>query len=295
MKKLNLDWTLGFSAAAQAQPEEWFPAHVPGAAQYDYARAHNWGDHNYGVNFKDYAWMEDVYWTYRAYLNFTLEGNETAVMVFKGIDYEYDVLVDGTLLYSYEGMFAPAYIDLSKYTGGSHELTVRIHPIPKATDTVDRSQARMSAKPAACYEWDWHPRLASVGIWDEAYLMIQHRCRFIKYDAFRKHCHYSCNSYPLFLPARKHMRGFFSEIIHPYCLQRHIHSSSYFFRINSKIFRAESYIIFYYSGNHLIIRILEYHSYSLSDVPDPRLIRSIHSVYIDFSSCGKHKTIHILC
>ena len=149
---------------------------MPGAAQYDYARAHNWGDHNYGVNFKDYAWMEDVYWTYRAYLNFTLEGNETAVMVFKGIDYEYDVLVDGTLLYSYEGMFAPAYIDVSKYTGGSHELTVRIHPIPKATDTVDRSQARMSAKPAACYEWDWHPRLASVGIWDEAYLMIQHRC-----------------------------------------------------------------------------------------------------------------------
>lgn len=176
MKKLNLDWTLGYAKTAEAQPEEWFHAHVPGAAQHDYALAHNWPDHNYGVNFRDYAWMEDVYWTYRAYLNFTLEGNETATMVFQGVDYEYDVLIDGTPVYSYEGMFAPAYIDVSKYTGGAHELTVRIHPIPKATDTVDRSQARLSAKPAACYEWDWHPRLASVGIWDEAYLMIQNRC-----------------------------------------------------------------------------------------------------------------------
>ncbi len=173
MNTIALNWTLGYTANAATAPAQFVPANVPGAAQADWAAATGMPDPRFGVNYEQYAWMEDVTWVYRAETDFALAQGEIATLVFKGIDYEYDIFMDGVLLCAGEGMFAPVLLDATRFAGGKHVLEVRIAPIPKADDSNGRSQARLSAKPAACYGWDWHPRLASVGIWEEAYLRIQ--------------------------------------------------------------------------------------------------------------------------
>ncbi|MBQ8039571.1 MAG: hypothetical protein IJ274_06845, partial [Lachnospiraceae bacterium] len=66
MKAYDLNWTVGYSLNSEQEPEEMFPAKVPGAAQLDYAAYKGWEPFYQGVNFKDYVWMEDVYWVYRA-------------------------------------------------------------------------------------------------------------------------------------------------------------------------------------------------------------------------------------
>lgn len=186
MIKQFLRWTVGYTKYPSQSPQDMVPATVPGAAQLDYARANNWDDYNFGANFQQYAWMEDVYWLYRAELNFTLENEQCAQIVFGGIDYRYDIRIDGQDVFSGEGMFTPVRLDVTHLAGAKHQLEVLIYPVPKADESNTRSQARRSCKPAACYGWDWHPRLISVGLWEEAFLCIQHRCALrdlrVKYE-----------------------------------------------------------------------------------------------------------------
>src|SRR5581483_10328459 len=45
---------------------------------------------------------------------------------------------------------------------------------PKSCEKpVDRNQANQSCKPAVSYEWDFHPRLIPLGIWDDTYLEVR--------------------------------------------------------------------------------------------------------------------------
>ncbi|MBR6790133.1 MAG: hypothetical protein IKM31_04625 [Oscillospiraceae bacterium] len=167
---MKLDWMLGYTKTADAVPAEIFPASVPGGAQSDYAKFKGMPPFYFGVNFRDWAWMEDVYWHYTAKLDFSLTEGQTAELVFKGIDYQYRITAGGDLLCEGEGMFSDVRVDVTKYAGETVE--VLIYPSPKADDSGDRNQARMSCKAAACYEWDWHPRLLTAGLWDEAEVVI---------------------------------------------------------------------------------------------------------------------------
>ena len=173
MKKLYLDWKLGYSETMEAVPEEWIPAHVPGGAQLDYAEAHGYPSHLKGLNYKKYLWMEDVCWKYEAPFEFKLSGDEKAYLHFDGIDYRYEIRIDDELLLLDEGMFSHIHLDVSRFANAAHTLHVNLFPVPKADDSNDRNQARKSVKSAACYSWDWHPRLVTSGIWDEAYLEIE--------------------------------------------------------------------------------------------------------------------------
>ena len=171
MKKL-LNFTLGYSKSRNVAPDNFFTANVPGNVQYDYALANNYPPLAYGLNCRDYKWMEDAFWTYKADLNFTLNKGEKATLCFLGIDYEYEILIIGNLLVKDEGMFAPIYIDVTKYAGKPSVLEVVIYPVPKCDDSNCRDQARKSFKPCVCYGWDYHPRVVSMGIWNDAYLEI---------------------------------------------------------------------------------------------------------------------------
>lgn len=172
MKKQSFDWKVGFMNDCNALPQEWMPAKVPGAVQLDYGRAHDYKPYYVGRNFEQYHWMEDVFWLYEAPLSFDLREGEKAWLVFKAIDYRYAISVDNTLLLNDEGMFSEIRLDVSAFSGGSHILHVMLYPVPKADDSDCRDQARTSVKSAACYGWDWHPRLVTSGIWDDAYLEI---------------------------------------------------------------------------------------------------------------------------
>jgi beta-mannosidase len=172
-----LTWEIGYHKEKDQKPDEWFAAMVPGAVQLDYARAQQWGPYWYADNWKDYGWMEDVYWTYRTVFDkpdFT--DNQQVVFFSEGIDYEFDIYLNGEKLHYQEGMFTPVDLDLTDHLKDNNELLVDIYPAPKAQeDHRDRSQADRSVKPAVSYGWDWHPRLIPCGIWEETGIRIINR------------------------------------------------------------------------------------------------------------------------
>ncbi len=171
MKK-EFEWQVGFCDGPDQIPAESFPAVVPGAVQLDWAQYKDLPPYWEGVNFRDYHWMEDKFWVYRAPLSFELAPGQRAWLCFEGIDYRYRIRVGEETLLEREGMFSPVRLDVTRFAGQDCELEVRIAPAPKADDSDSRDQARESCKAAACYGWDWHPRLVSLGIWGEAWLEI---------------------------------------------------------------------------------------------------------------------------
>ena len=149
---------------------EWFSAQVPGNVQYDYGVYMGWGNIHYNDNSTLWRETEDYTWEYRTVLNYACKTGEKAVFVSKGIDYRFDILVNGKVCLSHEGMFSPVEADLSDVQPGS-ELVVRIYPHPKREGADEGcNQADHSAKAPVCYGWDWHPRLLVSGLWQEAYV-----------------------------------------------------------------------------------------------------------------------------
>lgn len=171
----GLLWEVGYNTLQGDLPEEWHFAKVPGAVQTDYARAKNWESFFIAENWKDYLWMEDVYWTYRTrFEKPDLLARELLFFVSKGIDYEFDIFLNGEKIFYQEGMFAPVNLNLTNNLKESNELLVKIYPAPKLPGfDMNRSQAAQSVKPAVSYGWDWHPRLVPLGIWDETFLEIR--------------------------------------------------------------------------------------------------------------------------
>lgn len=172
MSRQYLQWQVGLLEHPGGQVSEWMPAKVPGSVQQDYAQAHGWEDAYIAANTKAYKALEDVYWLYRTPLHFELHDDECATMVFGAIDYRYTISVNGETLHDGEGMFSQIRCDVTRYAGKEALLEVLIWPSPKSDDSNTRDQANHSCKAAACYGWDWHPRLLTSGIWDETYLEI---------------------------------------------------------------------------------------------------------------------------
>ena len=150
----------------------YFPASVPGNIQLDYGNAKGFGDANYGTNANKWLDLEDDFWEYKTKLAFDKKAGERVFFVSLGIDYKYDVALNGEKLYSYEGMFKPFDLDITDKLTGDDTLTVLIYPHPKREGARPRSrdEADASCKPAVCYGWDWNPRLLISGLWQEAYI-----------------------------------------------------------------------------------------------------------------------------
>jgi beta-mannosidase len=119
--------------------------------------------------------MEDVFFTYRA--NFpkpVLSNHQQLFFISKGIDYRFEIYLNGVMIFEQEGMFNPVETDLTPYLNDNNELLITIYPVPKSNKRrADRSQADHSFKPAVSYGWDWHPRLVPSGIWDDTYLEVR--------------------------------------------------------------------------------------------------------------------------
>ena len=173
MKRLTLNWSLLHTSDITEEPKDRIPATVPGAVQLDYAKALNYAPYYYGMNFKQFDWMEDEYFIYESMLDFSLADAECAMLTFDGIDYKYEIEIDGSRVAAGEGAFTPVKIDVTAYSGKSVPIKVILFPIPKeAPWPKKRFQARSSCKPASSYGWDWHPRLTPIGIWCDAYVEI---------------------------------------------------------------------------------------------------------------------------
>lgn len=179
-----LEWSVGFAESANESPVKMVPASVPGAVQLDWAKATGMPDHNFGDNFKQYAWTWKKYWRYRTELAFPdLENGKRIFFVSKGIDYDYEIFLNNKLIYSHEGMFTPVEIDLTGKATTGAILEIIIKPAPDSGDySTPRSPANNCAKPAVSYGWDWHPTLIPLGIWDETYLEVRPESHFSSVD-----------------------------------------------------------------------------------------------------------------
>lgn len=146
---------------------EWFAAEVPGNVQYDYGKMMGWGDVNVGENVTKFRETENYAWEYRATLDYQTKQGERAFFVSEGIDYQFQIFVNGELKLDHEGMFSRVEFELPQQSGC--ELTVRVAPHPKreTAQFEDRQQADQCVKPPVGYEWDWHPRMLVSGIWQE--------------------------------------------------------------------------------------------------------------------------------
>lgn len=172
MKTVIGDWTLSHTADLSTPATERIAAHVPGAVQLDYAEALGYPPYYYGTNFRQFFWMEDEYFIYETVISVPAEG-ACAKLHLSGLDYRYDILIDGETVCRGEGIFTPVALDVSAYMGREVPLAVILHPIPKQEQyrhLRNRSQAAACCKPASSYSWDWHPRLVPTGIWGEVYV-----------------------------------------------------------------------------------------------------------------------------
>jgi beta-mannosidase len=176
----KMKWEVGFHKEKNEKPKEWYEAKVPGAVQLDYAKANSWDSHMFAENWKDYRWMEDVYWTYKTkFSNPTVSNDEMYFFISKGIDYKFEIFLNGEKIFTQEGMFKYVELDLTNKLEEENLLEVLLFPVPKISGLPDdRQQAAQSTKPAVSYLWDWHPRLIPSGIWDDTFFEIRKKEHF---------------------------------------------------------------------------------------------------------------------
>lgn len=173
-EKIYLDFKIGYGVNADVSPQAWFKARVPGAAQLDIAAAERLPDYKIGDNYKLYERFENYYYTYRAAVPAQkLKEGERCWFISGGIDYEFDILLNGKKAFYQEGMFTPVKLDVTEFAAKGFLLEIIIYKPPKrAGASKGRSEADDCVKPPVSYGWDWHPRLIPLGIWQETYLYI---------------------------------------------------------------------------------------------------------------------------
>ena len=163
-------WT-GLRLGKNGEREE-FAATVPGNIQLDYANYANFEDISYADNCRQFDKLENDNWEYITKLSYEKNDGERVWFVSGGIDYKYDILLNGNNIFSYEGMYKPVRIELTEMLTGDDELRVHIYPHPKrkGSPVGTRDEADQSCKPPVCYGWDWNPRLLISGIWQDTYI-----------------------------------------------------------------------------------------------------------------------------
>ncbi len=173
----ELTWKLGYSNTKEEAPVNYMPASVPGAVQLDIARYEKYPPYIFADNFKQYSWMEDKFYTYittfkKPYLN----PAERLFFYSKGIDYQCEIIFNNEKIFEQEGMFTYINVDLTDHMKDDNVLKILVFPAPKRFSLpVDRTQASNVVKPPVSYQWDWHPRLIPLGIWDETRLEVRNR------------------------------------------------------------------------------------------------------------------------
>lgn len=189
-KAMILDWQIGYHKDEHSEPHKWMAATVPGAVQLDVMKAENYKQpYWYDNNVQQFDWMEDYYFTYKAFFKKPSFSPDQRVFFFsKGIDYSFKIILNDIPIKEQEGMFSYVDLDLTDYLKEENELRIIVFPVPKTGVSYQRrtesyrQNARESVKPAVSYGWDWHPRLVTRGIWDETYLVVRNVSRVTDSD-----------------------------------------------------------------------------------------------------------------
>ncbi len=151
---------------------DFFSVQVPGNIQCDYLKHIGMENPMFSDNLTELEHTEDWWWEYQTKLEFEKSSEESLWLVSGGIDYSYDIMIDGNVIYSHEGMFSPLELDLSDKANYGSILQIVIHPHPKnGKEYIKmRSLANQCCKPAVHYGWDFNPQLLVSGLWKSIYL-----------------------------------------------------------------------------------------------------------------------------
>ena len=170
-------------------------ATVPGDITVDLYNAGIVKDPYFGYNYKDLQWIGENDFEYETTFSVTEDffANEEIELVFKGIDTYADVYVNGQFAFSAEDMFI-CYKQNVKHllNVGKNTLKVYMKSTLRKMETINTegyfgvfNTARLFVRKAQChFGWDWAPKLAGYGIWDDVYLIAvnKHNIQSLNYE-----------------------------------------------------------------------------------------------------------------
>ena len=184
---MKLKWEL--CRESEAEEKQFFPACVPGAVQLDWAAHKKLPDFMFGENYRQFDGLEDSFWRYKTSFKTPLfNDDERAFFVCGGIDYEFEIFINGEKLFYQEGAFTPVRLDITpslRRDQKKNELEVLIYPAPKTAGTAPgREEADQSCKPAVNYGWDFCPRVIPLGIWDDCDIIVKNALNLLDAEVF---------------------------------------------------------------------------------------------------------------
>ena len=196
------DWKLGGVPLGddphRADPREigvigqWHQATVPGNVRLDLMRAGIIEDPFYGLNNQASQWVDTRNWWYLKDFPLELAPGERAHLVLHGVDYVSWVYFNGHPLGQHEGMFSPQIYEITPFLKAQNHLDVRIlgsdalrGPRPtlgqrwrlwleqRFSEPVMRYPGRLhTVKCQMSFGWDFAPPLRTMGIWDDAEVIV---------------------------------------------------------------------------------------------------------------------------
>ncbi|MCR4406972.1 MAG: hypothetical protein NUW24_08625 [Anaerolineae bacterium] len=196
------DWKLGGVPLGNdpwlADPREigaigqWHQATVPGNIRLDLMRAGIIEDPFYGLNNQASQWVDTCNWWYLKDFPLEIAPGERAHLVLHGVDYVSWVYFNGHPLGQHEGMFSPQVYEITPFLKAQNHLDVRIlgsdalrGPRPtlgqrwrlwleqRFSEPVRRYPGRLhTVKCQMSFGWDFAPPLRTMGIWDDAEVII---------------------------------------------------------------------------------------------------------------------------
>lgn len=154
---------------------------VPGAVQVDLLHANVIPDPCQGLNSRNIEWVNNREWVYVREFNIPDKWKDNRIILcFLGLDYSGFVFIDGKEILSFECMFIPYEIELTKKFGiGKHTLAVVFNRTPEVQSQLEDGEKAKYLKPTFSFGWDWTPRIVPVGIWDDVFLKSTGAARFI--------------------------------------------------------------------------------------------------------------------
>ena len=173
----------------EMESRTWYPATVPGNAQWDLHKLRLVEDPFFADNADHLRWCEEVDFWYRRTLEpISVPHGARAILHFDGLDCFATVWIDGRLVGTHTDMFVPCWFDVTPYLRSDRpaEVLIRLaasfqevevsHRDPCNHPPIQRTRTR---KAQISYGWDIGPRIVTVGIWRPVRLEIVDRGRIL--------------------------------------------------------------------------------------------------------------------
>lgn len=181
-------------ALASTRGSDWIPARVPGNIQADLEAAHLIGPLWYGSGDPRLPSVATKYWWYRR--DFLLPPGyqgKRLTLIFNGVDFAYEVWLNGKLLGARAGQFRRSEFDVSSIAkvGKMNRLAVRVNPIPRNLEHCWSADLPLSGlgtrdwlvdcytralytleglKSATNVAYDWGVNIYTLGIWRNVWI-----------------------------------------------------------------------------------------------------------------------------